>query len=124
MIVVILLAGVVFYEAFFALRTLADVDTMQTTMLDSLGVVRSTTMSDEEKAAAMQRSSLAMAGAVGAVTGKILAAVAASALFLFAVSLFAWSFRSLVEYSIKPLPLIAVISTILIYGMIRHGRRN
>lgn len=124
MIVVILLAGVVFYEAFFALRTLADVDTMQTTMLDSLSVVRSTTMSDEEKAAAMQRSSLAMAGAVGAVTGKILAAVAASALFLFAVSLFAWSFRSLVEYSVKPLPLIAVISTILIYGMIRHGRRN
>ncbi len=124
MIVVILLAGVVFYEAFFALRTLADVDTMQTTMLDSLGVVRSTTMSDEEKAAAMQRSSLAMAGAVGAVTGKILAAVAASALFLFAVSLFAWSFRSLVEYSVKPLPLIAVISTILIYGMFRHGRRN
>lgn len=124
MIVVILLAGVVFYEAFFALRTLADVDTMQTTMLDSLSVVRSTTMSDEEKAAAMQRSSLAMAGVVGAVTGKILAAVAASALFLFAVSLFAWSFRSLVEYSVKPLPLIAVISTILIYGMIRHGRRN
>lgn len=124
MIVVILLAGVVFYEAFFALRTLADVDTMQTTMLDSLSVVRSKTMSDEEKAAAMQRSSLAMAGAVGAVTGKILAAVAASALFLFAVSLFAWSFRSLVEYSVKPLPLIAVISTILIYGMIRHGRRN
>lgn len=124
MIVVILLAGVVFYEAFFALRTLADVDTMQTTMLDSLSVVRSKTMSDEEKAAAMQRSSLAMAGVVGAVTGKILAAVAASALFLFAVSLFAWSFRSLVEYSVKPLPLIAVISTILIYGMIRHGRRN
>lgn len=124
MLLAVLLAGIVFYEAFFALRTLENVGAMQETMRQSFAVVQSTTMSDEEKAAAMQKSSGAMFGSVALTTGKILAAVAASAAFLYLVSLFAWPFGEIVAYSIRPLPLAATIGVLIVYGFVRHGRRK
>ncbi|MEK7265907.1 MAG: hypothetical protein AAB227_07385 [Pseudomonadota bacterium] len=124
MLIAVLLAGLVFYEAFVALKSLANVQAMQETVRGSFAVVQSTTMSDEDKAAAMQKSSVAMMGAVGVIFGKILIAVAASAAFLYAVSLFTWPFHEIVEYSVKPLPLLAVIVILSVYGMVRHGRRK
>jgi hypothetical protein len=124
MIVVILLAGIVFYEAFFALKTLTNVETMQATMRGSLAVVQSATMSDEEKAEAMQKSSIAMIGSVAIVAGKISLAVIATAGFLFLVSLFRWSFEDLVAFSVKPLPLLSTIGVLVVYGMVRHGRKK
>lgn len=124
MLVAVLLAAIVFYEAFAALKTFSNVAAMQETMRGSMAVVQSTTMSDEEKAEAMQKSSGAMIGSVAILFSKILAAVGVSAAFLYAVSLFAWSFDELVAYSVKPVPLLAVIGVLTIYGMIRHGRRQ
>lgn len=124
MIVVILLAGIVFYEAFFALKTLANVAAMQATMRGSLSVVQSATMSDEEKAEAMQKSSVAMIGSVAVVAGKISLAVIVTAGFLFLVSLFQWSFADLIEYSMKPVPLLSTIGVLVVYGMVRHGRKK
>lgn len=124
MLVAVLFAGLVFYEAFVALKTLSNVQTMQQTLRGSLAVVQSATMSDEDKAAAMQKSSIATIGAVAVIFGKILLAVAASAVFLYAVSLFAWPFGDIVEYSIRPLPLLATIAAVTVYGMVRHGRRK
>ena len=124
MLIAVLLAAIVFYEAFAALKALSNVAAMQETMRASLSVVKSTTMTDEEKAVAMQKSSGAMIGSVAIVFGKILASVTASAAFLYAVSLVAWPFDELVAYSIKPLPLLAVVGVLAIYGMVRHGRRN
>lgn len=124
MLIAVLLAGLVFYEAFVALKSLANVQAMQETVRGSLAVVQSTTMSDEDKARAMQKSSGAMIGSVGIIFGKIVLAVAASAIFLYAVSLLTWPFHEIVEYSIKPLPLLAVIVILTVYGMVRHGRRR
>jgi len=124
MIVVILLAGIVFYEAFFALKTLANVAAMQATMRGSLSVVQSATMSDEEKAEAMQKSSIAMIGSVAVVAGKISLAVIVTAGFLFLVSLFQWSVADLIEYSMKPVPLLSTIGVLVVYGMVRHGRKK
>ena len=124
MLLVVLIAGVVFYEAFFALKTLANVGAMQETMRHSFAVVQSTTMSDEEKAAAMQKSSGAMFGSVALTAGKIFAAVAASAAFLYVVSLFAWPFGEIIDYSVRPLPLAATIGFLILYGFLRHGRRK
>lgn len=124
MIVVILLAGIVFYEAFFALKTLANVDAMQATMRGSLSVVQSATMSDEEKAEAMQKSSIAMIGSVAVIAGKISLAVIVTAGFLLLVSIFQWSFVDLVEYSVKPIPLLSTIGVLVVYGMVRHGRKK
>lgn len=124
MLIAVIVAGLIFYEAFVALKSLANVRAMQETVRGSLAVVQSTSMSDDEKAAAMQKSSVAMIGSVGVIFAKILVAVAASALFLYLVSLVAWPFNELVEYSIRPLPLLAVIVILSIYGMVRHGRRK
>lgn len=124
MLLAVLLAGIVFYEAFFALKTLANVAAMQETMRQSFAVVQSTTMSDEEKASAMQKSSGAMLGSVALTVGKIFAAVAASAAFLYVVSMFAWPFDEIVEYSIRPLPLAATVGVLILYGYLRHGRRK
>ncbi len=124
MLVAVLAAGLVFYEAFVALKSLANVQAMQETVRGSLAVVQSTTMSDEDKATAMQKSSVAMIGAVAVIAAKILAAVVASAIFLYAISLFTWPFGEIVEYSIKPLPLLATIAVLTVYGMVRHGRRK
>lgn len=124
MLVAVLAAGLVFYEAFVALKSLANVQAMQETVRGSFAVVQSTTMSDEDKATAMQKSSVAMIGAVAIIAAKILAAVAASAIFLFAISFFTWPFGEIVEYSIKPLPLLATIAVLTVYGMVRHGRRK
>jgi hypothetical protein len=124
MLVAVLLAGLVFYEAFVALKSLANVQAMQETVRGSFAVVQSTTMSDEDKAAAMQKSSIAMIGAVAVIAAKILAAVTASAIFLYAISLFTWPFGDIVEYSIKPLPLLATIVALTVYGMVRHGRQK
>lgn len=124
MLVAVLAAGLVFYEAFVALKSLANVQAMQETVRGSFAVVQSTTMSDEDKATAMQKSSVAMIGSVAIIAAKILAAVAASAIFLFAISLFTWPFGEIVDYSIKPLPLFATIVALTVYGMVRHGRRK
>lgn len=124
MLIAVIVAGLIFYEAFVALKSLANVQAMQETVRGSLAVVQSTSMSDDEKAAAMQKSSVAMIGSVGVIFAKILVAVAASAVFLYLVSLVAWPFNDLVEYSIRPLPLLAVIVILSVYGMVRHGRRK
>lgn len=124
MLAVILLAGVAFYEVFAALRTLSNVQAMRATTQQALGVVQSKTMSDEEKAVAMQRSSVAMFASIGLTVLKIAAAVAAAVAVLYLVSLFAWSFDGLIEYSVKPLPLVAMIVGVTAYGMVRHGRRK
>lgn len=124
MLIAVIVAGLIFYEAFVALKSLANVRAMQETVRGSLAVVQSTSMSDDEKAAAMQKSSVAMIGSVGVIFAKIFVAVAASALFLYLVSLVAWPFNELVEYSIRPLPLLAVIVILSVYGMVRHGRRK
>ncbi len=124
MLIAILLAGLIFYEAFAALNSLANVGAMQATVKNSLAVVQSTTLSDEEKAAALQKSSGAMITSVAIITAKIAAAVAASAIFLYAVSLVAWPFGEIVEFSVRPLPLLATIVVVTGYGMLRHGRRK
>lgn len=124
MLLAIVAAGVVFYEAFAALKALSNVAAMRATMSGSLAVVRSTTMTDEDKAAAMQRSSLEMAMAVGMTVAKIFAALAVSTLFLYFVSLFFWPFGDLIDYAVRPLPLALTIVAIIIYGMLRHGRRR
>ena len=124
MLIAILLAGLIFYEAFAALNSLANVGAMQATVKNSLAVVQSTPLSDEEKAAALQKSSGAMITSVAIITAKIAAAVAASAIFLYAVSLVAWPFGEIVEFSVRPLPLLATIVVVTGYGMLRHGRRK
>ncbi len=124
MLIAVLAAGLIFYEAFVALKSLANVQAMQETVRGSLTVVQSTTMSDEDKASAMQKSSVAMIGSVAIIFGKILVAVAASAIFLYAISLFTWPFGDIIDYSVKPLPLLAVIVILTVYGMVRHGRRK
>jgi len=124
MLIAILLAGLIFYEAFAALNSLANVGAMRATVKNSLAVVQSTTLSDEEKAAALQKSSGAMITSVAIITAKIAAAVAASAIFLYAVSLVAWPFGEIVEFSVRPLPLLATIVVVTGYGMLRHGRRK
>lgn len=124
MLIAILLAGLIFYEAFAALNSLTNVGAMQATVKNSLAVVQSTTLSDEEKAAALQKSSGAMITSVAIITAKIAAAVAASAIFLYAVSLVAWPFGEIVEFSVRPLPLLATIVVVTGYGMLRHGRRK
>lgn len=124
MLIAVLVAGLVFYEAFVALKSLANVEAMRETVRGSFAVVQSTTMSDEDKATAMRKSSAAMIGSVAVIFGKILIAVAASAIFLLLVSLVAWPFGEIVEYSVKPLPLAAVVVVLSVYGMVRHGRRK
>lgn len=124
MIIAILLAGLVFYEAFVALKALSNVHAMQKTMAESLSVVQSTTMSDEDKATAMQKSSVVMISAVAMTLVKIAGAVIASVVFLFAVSLVAWPLKEMIEYSIRPAPLAATIVVLTVYGVIRHGRRK
>ncbi|HNR77820.1 MAG TPA: hypothetical protein PKM48_11865 [Parvularculaceae bacterium] len=124
MLAAILIAGAAFYEVFVALKTLSDVRKMRATMDRALGVVQSKTMSDEEKATAMRKSSASMFGSIGLTVMKVATAVAAAAATLYVVSLFAWSFDDLIEYSVKPLPLIATIIGVTLYGMIRHGRKR
>ncbi len=124
MLIAILLAGLVFYEAFVALKALSNVQAMQKTMAASLAVVQSKSMSDEDKATAMQQSSVAMISAVAMTLAKIALAVIATVAFLFVVSLVAWPLDEMLEYSVRPAPLVATIVVLTIYGMIRHGRRK
>jgi hypothetical protein len=123
MLLAIFAAGIVFYETFVALKTLSHVRAMMETTQGSLAIVQSTTMSDEEKASAMQQSSVKMIGGVFMMTGKLLIAVAATAAALYAISLVRWSFDGLIAYSIKPVPLIATVVFLIAYGKLRHGRR-
>ncbi len=122
MLLAVLLAGVAFYEAFVGLRTLRHIKDMTATTSASLGIVKSTTMSDEEKAGSMQASSLRMLSALFAMLWKILAATAAAALVLYVASFALGSFEDLLAYSIRPLPLVAVIVFLVVYGKLRHGR--
>ena len=124
MLAAILLAGVAFYEVFVALKTLSNVEKMRVTSQRAFSVVQSTTMSDEEKAVAMQRSSMSMFASIGLMAVKVTASIAAAGVVLYVISLFAWPFEDLVDYSIKPLPLVATIVGITAYGMVRHGRRK
>ena len=124
MLAALLIAGVVFYETFFALKSHRDAAAMQETVSAAFAVTQSTTMSDDEKAVAMRKSSVRMMGSVGLVIAKIAAACLAAAALLYLVSLFAWPFESLVSYSLRPLPLIATVSFVCLYGMVRHGRRK
>lgn len=124
MLTVVLAAGLVFYEVFVALKTMSDVARMQATMRESMTIVQSTTMPDEEKAVAMQRGSLRLIGAVAMTVGKIFGAVIAGGVVIYLASLFTWPFDEIVRYSVKPLPLIATIGFIAAYGMLRHGRRK
>jgi hypothetical protein len=124
MIIAVLLAGLVFYEAFVALKAISNVQTMQKTMAASLLVVQSKSMSDEDKATAMQRSSIAMISAVAITLAKISLAGIATLTFLLVVSLVAWPLDEMLEYSIRPAPLVATIVVLTVYGIIRHGRRK
>lgn len=121
---VILLAAIAFYEAFVALKATSDAFKMRETLTHAFAIVQSTTMTDEEKAVAMQRSSVAMIRSVGMTVAKIAASVAAALLVLFIASRFAWRFDDLIVYSLKPIPLIAVVGGVMLYGMIRHGRKG
>lgn len=123
-IAVILLAGIAFYEAFIALQATSDALKMRETLSQAFAIVQSTTMTDEEKAVAMQRSSVAMISSVGLTVAKIAASVAAALLVLFVVSRFVWAFDDLLAYSFKPIPLIAVIIGVTLYGTVRHGRKG
>ncbi|MEZ5896982.1 MAG: hypothetical protein R3C51_11350 [Parvularculaceae bacterium] len=122
MLLAIFLAGIVFYEVFVGLRTLTHIQAMMETSQASLAVVQSSTMSDEDKAAAMQSASLKMFGGVFMMVAKLFAAGAATAAVLYAISLVRWSFNDLLAYSIKPIPLVAVVVFLIVYGKIRHGR--
>lgn len=124
MLIAILLAGLVFYEAFVALKALSNVQAMQKTMAASLAVVQSKSMSDEDKATAMQQSSVAMMSAVAMTLAKIALAVIATLAFLFVVSIVAWPLDEMLGYSIRPAPLVATIVVLTVYGIIRHGRRK
>jgi hypothetical protein len=124
MIIAVLLAGLVFYEAFVALKAISNVQTMQKTMAASLLIVQSKSMSDEDKATAMQRSSIAMISAVAITLTKISLAGIATLTFLLVVSLVAWPLDEMLEYSISPAPLVATIVVLTVYGIIRHGRRK
>ena len=123
-IAVILLAGIAFYEAFIALQATSDALKMRETLTHAFAIVQSTTMTDEEKAVAMQRSSVAMISSVGLTVAKIAASVAAALLVLFIASRFAWTYDDLLAYSLKPIPLIAVVGGVMFYGMVRHGRKG
>ena len=123
MLLAIFAAGIAFYEVFVGLGALKHVADMMATTNGSLAVVKSTTLSDEEKAAAMQKSSAAMFAAIFLMLAKILAASAAAAIVLFLISLVKWNFEELALYSIKPVPLIAVVIFLALYGKFRHGRR-
>ena len=124
MLIAILAAGIVFYEAFVALKALSNVAAMNRTVAASFAVVQSTTMSDEDKAAAMQKSGAAMFGAVGLTAAKIAAAAVAAFAFLYVVSLVTWPFEEILDYSLRPLPLLATIAVLTVYGFLRHGRRK
>ena len=97
---------------------------MRATSKGAFGVIQSATMSDEEKAVSMQRSSMSMFASLAMMLVKIVASIAAAGVVLFAVSLFAWPLSDLIAYSVKPLPLAATIVGVTAYGMIRHGRRQ
>lgn len=124
MLIAILLAGVVFYESFVALKTLANVRSIQSTLSGSFAVVRSASMSDEEKAATLQRSSATMMGSVAMTAAKIVVAAAASAALLLLISFFAWPLHALIAYSVTPGALIAALAFLTLYGFLRHGRRK
>lgn len=124
MLVVVILAGIVFYEIFVASKAVVDAKAMQATTTEAFAVTQSATLSDDEKGAAMRRSSVRMMSSVALIAGKIAIAVAAAGAFVFIASLVTWPFERLIAYSIQPLPLIATCVAVALYGMVRHGRRK
>lgn len=123
MLVAILVAAVAFYEVFMGLKTLTHLAAMSATSKSSMTVAQSTTMSDEEKAAAMRRASMAMFGATFQMIGKLAAAIAAAGAVLYVASLIKWPLSDLLAYSVEPIPLVATVFALFVYGKLRHGRR-
>ena len=120
-LVAIPFAAIVFYEAFVVLKSLSSLSSVQDSIARSFEIVRSTSMSDEEKAAGMQSLSLATLKGVAAIVGKISIAALASMAALYIASFVAGPFLSLVAYSTRPVPIAATIAAILLYAKLRHG---
>lgn len=128
MLLPLILAGIAFYEVFFGLRVLSHIRGMSAAGSESLAVVRSEEMSDDDKSKAMLRMSGRVFRETGLALIKTLLAAAAAAAVLWLVSLIlgpalGWSFDALLRFSVSLIGLIGVIVVLVIYGKLRsHGR--
>lgn len=129
MLVPLILAGIAFYEVFFGLRVLAHIRAMSAAGSDSLAVVRSDTMSDDDKSKAMLRNSGIVFRETGLALVKTLLAAGAAALVLWLIALvlgpvMGLSFTALVRFSVSLIGLVGVILALLIYGKLRGNVRD
>jgi hypothetical protein len=127
MLAALIAAGVAFYEVFVAAGALAHVRGMSAAGKDSLAVMKSTKMDDDEKSAAMLRASGAVFRHTGLIVVKTVAAAAAAGAVLFVAAMafggvLGWTFEGLVAFSLTWVGLIGVIVALTIYGKLRHGR--
>lgn len=124
MLIALIIAGVVFYEVFIGLRTVAHIQSMSAAGRSSLAVIQDKDLDDDAKAVAMRRASGAMFSATGLMVVKTVLAVLASGvvLWLAAFLIPAWTFEDLLAYSVSWIGLGSVIIALIIYGKMRHGR--
>ncbi len=124
MLAAVIAAAIAFYEAFVAAKTPASVAALQAHVARSIGIFRSTTLSDEDKASGLQSLSGATFKAVAAIVAKIGAAGVAALAVLYAASFAAGPFETLAAYAVRPTPLIVSAAVLLLYAWIRHGRKR
>lgn len=123
-LLVLIVAGLAFYEAFVGLRIMADVTRMSAISARSADVVRSTTMDDDAKGLAMRQASAGLFAAVGLATVKMAIALTAAALVVLAASRIAWPLSTLTQTAMTPAAIVIVTLAVAAYGYVRHGRRR
>ncbi|GLS26278.1 hypothetical protein [Marinibactrum halimedae] len=122
MFAVVMLASIVFWELFIVVKANSTAKELLGITKQSLGVIRSESMDDDEKAIAMQKNSLNMLKQVFLCCLKIMAALFGSfVVFYMAHITGGWTLEELALYSVNPIVLIAVVILLVVYGKIRHA---
>lgn len=118
----LLVMCIAFVELFHRLRLHRHLDATRRLSRESLAVVRSSTLSDDEKEQAMQRSSLALLAQTGLFVGKLLLIlVVLGAVYLAAIRLVGVSSELLGARLLSPLVWLAMTAAAALYVWIRHA---
>ncbi len=120
--VVLLLMCATFVELFRALGLGRHVGVTTRVSGQALEALRSTTLTDEEKEAAMQRSSLALIQQTGLFVGKFLLILGAlAAIYLAAVHLAGVNGDRLDAHLLSPVSWVAMTAAAMLYAWLRYA---
>ena len=120
--VTLLVMCIAFVELFHRLRLHRHFDATRQLSQESLAVVRSSTMSDDDKEQAMQRNSLALLAQTGLFVGKLLLILAVlGAVYLAATRLAGVATELLDARLLSPLVWLAMTVVAALYVWIRHA---